>query len=83
MSESNRLLYEIAEKLNYLVRLSAIQIAEGKTPRDQIQVLSSAGFGPKDIASLLGTTSNTVSVTLSQIRKKDRRKRGHGKPRLG
>jgi hypothetical protein len=33
---------------------------------EQISLLNRAGFRPIEIAALLGTTSNTVSVQLSQ-----------------
>jgi DNA-binding CsgD family transcriptional regulator len=43
--------------------------AAGQTQKDQILALSTAGFGPKEIAELLATTSNTVNVALSTSRK--------------
>jgi|GEM_PF-634294 len=63
-------LSEISGKLDTLIRLSALSLVKGiKTQKDQIALLSDAGFQPKEIADILGTTSNTVSVTLSAIRK--------------
>jgi DNA-binding NarL/FixJ family response regulator len=40
------------------------------TQARKIEILSSVGLAPKEIAEILGTTPNTVSVTLSGIRKK-------------
>jgi transcriptional regulator len=37
--------------------------------KEQVAVLSDAGFKPKDIADILRTTSNSVSVALTAIRK--------------
>lgn len=37
---------------------------------ERIGSLSKAGLPPKEIAELLGTTSNTVSVALYQLKKK-------------
>lgn len=65
----------VANKLDTLVRLIAIGLCEGKTQKDQIALLASAGLQPKAIAEILGTTSNTVRVSLSNLRK------GKAKPR--
>ncbi len=59
----------IATKLDTLIRLVAIGLCEGKTQKDQIALLDSAGLRPKAIAEILGTTSHTVSVVLSSLRK--------------
>jgi DNA-directed RNA polymerase specialized sigma24 family protein len=37
---------------------------------DKIRMLSSIGMSPSEIADVLGTTSNSVSVTLFKLRKK-------------
>jgi len=72
MDENTRLLRAI-------VRLLAVQIAAGETPgvgreRSQkvnIKLLASAGLPASEIADLLGTTPNTVSVSLAKM-KRDR-----------
>jgi len=61
---------EILQKLNMLVKLSAAQLAKGKDFKEQVMLLSSVGLSPKDIAEVLGKTSNNVSVTLNYIKKK-------------
>jgi DNA-binding CsgD family transcriptional regulator len=39
------------------------------------------GFGPVEIARILGTTANTVNVTLHNIRKsRSAKRRGSAKP---
>jgi DNA-directed RNA polymerase specialized sigma24 family protein len=61
---------EISAKLDTLIRLSALNVVKDlKTQKEQIAVLSDADFKPKEIADILRTTSNTVSVTLTEIRK--------------
>ena len=61
---------EVSTKLDTLIRLSALNVVKDlKTQKEQIATLSDAGFQPKEIASILRTTSNTVSVTLTEIRK--------------
>ena len=71
---------EIADKLDVLIRLTAIGMFEDKTQREKIYLLSMAGLPPKDIADILGTTSNTVSVSLS-IMRKERKSTASGKKR--
>jgi len=52
-----------------LVNLLALLAVKGEKQVDQILTLSAAGFTPAEIASLLRTTANTVSVTLYQAKK--------------
>ena len=60
----------ISAKLDTLIRLSALNVIKDIKPqKEQIRTLSDAGFGPSEIADILKTSSNTVSVTLSAIRK--------------
>jgi DNA-binding CsgD family transcriptional regulator len=63
----------ISRKLDILIRLSALSSVANKAQREQIVILSNAGFQPKEIADICGTTGNTVRVTLSTIRKRRRR----------
>jgi DNA-directed RNA polymerase specialized sigma24 family protein len=67
-------LSEISKKLDVLVRLSAINVTKGLKLKQQVTVLSDAGFQPRQIADMLGTTANTVSVTLHGIRKERKEK---------
>lgn len=61
---------EITSKMDLVVRLLALNIVKNlKVQKDKIIALSSFGFGPSEIAKLLGTTSNTVNVALSEMRK--------------
>lgn len=61
---------EITAQLNRITKLLVIIATKDQKQREQIEILSRTGFQPKDIADLLGTTPNNVSVTLSDIRKK-------------
>ncbi len=61
---------ELSAKLDILIRLSALNVVKDMKPqKEQIRTLSDAGFGPSEIADILKTTSNTVNVALSAIRK--------------
>jgi DNA-binding CsgD family transcriptional regulator len=52
-----------------IVRLLAIQIRrESASQTEAILELGRAGFAPTRIASLLGTTANTVNVALAKDR---------------
>jgi len=59
----------ILTRLDMLNRLMAYSLLEGKTQNEQLYILSKAGFQPKTIAEMLGTTANTIRVQLSKIRK--------------
>ena len=58
---------EIARLLATLIRLQL------ETQADAIRELGKLGIGPKRISELLGTTPNTVTVTLSKAKKTPRR----------
>ena len=52
-----------------LENLLALLLVKGEIQTDKMWTLSCAGFGATEIARLLGTTPNTVSVALSNMRK--------------
>lgn len=54
--------------LKELVILFSILVKRGVPQSTLIREMSEAGFEPKRIAELLGTTSNTVSVTLHKTK---------------
>ncbi len=66
----------VAEKLNYVLRLLAIMATKDLKQRDQIALLNRAGLPPRDIAEIVGTSSNTVRVELVAIRKLRAQRRG-------
>jgi len=41
--------------------------------KPQIAILDKAGFGPSEIATVIGSTPNAVNVRLSEIRKETRK----------
>lgn len=60
----------IAAKLDTLIRLQATSMVERLgTQRERIAFLNKVGLGAKAIADILGTTPNTVSVTLAKMKK--------------
>jgi DNA-directed RNA polymerase specialized sigma24 family protein len=63
-------------KLDSLLRIQVVSATKGLKQGEQIALLDRAGFQPKDIAESLGTTSNTVNVALSKMRKGKSKKGG-------
>ncbi len=62
---------DILARLDLLVRLQALSMmSRFESSKEKIQFLDAAGMEPKEIADLLQTSPNTVSVTLSKARKK-------------
>jgi len=63
---------KITERLDKLIRIVALTSFSGLTMTEKIKILAQCGFKPVEIAELLGTTSNVVSVRLSEMKKKGR-----------
>jgi len=63
---------QILEQLDQIRRILAVIATKGLKQREQIAILNQAGLAPKDIADLLGTSSNTVRVELVGLRKAKR-----------
>jgi hypothetical protein len=59
----------VLEKMDQVLRVLTISITNGLKQKDQIALLNRAGFAPKAIAELIGTTQNTVNVALNALRK--------------
>jgi hypothetical protein len=59
----------LAEKLDTLIQLVCTALTENKQQKQQIRILTLAGIGPSKIAALLGTTANSVKVSISNMRK--------------
>ncbi len=59
-------LSRVEAKLDTLIRLLALTVAsDNHSLKDRAVRLQRAGLAPKEIASLLDTTRNTISVALS------------------
>lgn len=59
----------ILHELKMIKKLLAQNLLSEATQTEQISKLNSIGFQPKEIAEILGTTSNTVNVALNRLRK--------------
>ena len=59
------------DPLEEVVRLMAIDLRlRMQSQGEVIQELNRAGFGPSRIAELIGTTPNTVNVTIQKAKKR-------------
>lgn len=72
MVDENRLMIN---KLDILIKLTAVNIVQNKDFKEQVRLLSSIGLQPKEIADILGKTSNNVRVTLSTLRKEKKKRK--------
>jgi hypothetical protein len=59
-----------------LLKVLGLILVQERQQSDQIALLGRAGFRPGEIAAMLGTTPNTVSVELSNRRRARRSKKG-------
>ena len=74
------LITTLNSKLDVIIKLMVLLKVQDKSQSEQIWLLSAAGLQPKQIASIVGTTANTVRVNLFSLRKeKAKVKRVHGK----
>ncbi len=63
------------QNFDELARLLAVLIKlQMHTQSEAILEMSRSGLGPTRIAELLGTTPNTVNVTLAKAKKKENNK---------
>jgi len=60
---------QILNRLDTLIRLTVISAFQDKSKLDVIRILSDLGFANKEIASILGTSSNYVAVVRSNLKK--------------
>lgn len=59
----------ILEELQKITKLFVLSLTKDMNQTEAIAIMSKTGFQPKETAELLGTTANTVRVTLSKKRK--------------
>ncbi|WP_417492333.1 hypothetical protein [Maricaulis sp.] len=60
----------MTERLDILIRLQAQQVvSDMENQKEKVLFLHKAGLGPRVIAAILGTSANSVSVTVSKAKK--------------
>lgn len=60
---------QLSEKMDIIIKLLALNVVEGKELKNQVSILSSFGFQPKQIADMLGKTPEYMRVILHRLRK--------------
>jgi predicted transcriptional regulator len=63
---------DILKEIRQIKKLLIVLCTKGVEQKEQIRILNSVGFQPKEIAELIGITANSVSVCLTRT-KKDRK----------
>ena len=76
--QSIRKLDELGKKIDALIQVVAItsqreSMLKGKSKADQVKLLSDLGLPRTVVAWIVGTTPESVSSTMSQIRSKEKR----------
>ena len=69
----------ISKKLDAIITLLAIDKLDEKTKTESIVLLSEFGLDNATIASIVGSTSNTVAVRISEAKKAKENKPKGGK----
>lgn len=59
----------LSGKMDTIIKLLALNAVKEKELKEQVWLLSSSGFQPKDIADMLGKTPNYIRVILHGLRK--------------
>ena len=62
------------QKLEMVIKLLALRVANGRTFMEQIELLDNVGLSPVQIATCLGKTPNNIRVQLHAVRKKKSKK---------
>jgi hypothetical protein len=68
------LLNRMRRLLEILVRLNLESMRGDRSQNEMISMLDSVGCGQSEIADLLGTTANTVNVSLYKAKKRKKKK---------
>jgi DNA-binding CsgD family transcriptional regulator len=68
--DNTKLLESIEKRLGVLIALQIRELSESFSVADGVELLSRFGLSPTEIAEILDTSSNTVSVTRSRLKKR-------------
>ena len=60
---------DILKEIQQIKKILVVLCTKGLDQKEQIRILTSVGFQPKEIAELIGTTANTVRVGKTMIKK--------------
>jgi hypothetical protein len=71
-SKVEKLLEELNERIDVLIRVVGIQVGTGKSTTERARLLKMAGLDNKTIAEVLNTSSNVISVLTANLRTRRR-----------
>lgn len=75
MPETEDVLREIADSLKKIANLLALgQVSSQVQQVDKVMILNAVGYSHADAAELLGTTADTVRVTVNQEKRRASKK---------
>lgn len=66
---------ELLNEVKRTNRLLVVMATKDLSQTDKIDTLYKAGYSPKEIAEMIGTTSNTVNVTINKLKKVNTKKK--------
>ena len=72
--DTNKLLEVISKKLGVLIALNLLSMNSKAKVTENIKMLDRFGLTPTEIAEILNTSTNTVSVTRSRIKSNKNKK---------
>jgi DNA-binding NarL/FixJ family response regulator len=70
LASQERLLAELNEKLDVLIKVSSIQVGADKSTTERARLLKMAGVDNRTIADVLNTSVAVVRTLTSNLRKK-------------
>ena len=66
---------ELTQKLETLIKLTAMNSVAGKGLTEQITTLNSVGLKPAEIAEILGKPLNSVTGIISRLKRREGEKK--------
>jgi DNA-binding NarL/FixJ family response regulator len=66
--DTSRLLRQLGEKLDVLIKVISIQVGTDKSTTERARLLKMAGLDNRTIADVLNTSPNTISVLTANLR---------------
>lgn len=61
-------------RLDTIIKLMALNLVEGKNGAEAVNLLSTIGLKPNEIAEIIGIPRATVKIGVSEVGKKESRK---------
>lgn len=69
--ENNELMEKISRKMSVLISLFMEESTKKQNTTEKVSFLKRFGINSQEMAEIIGTTKNTVDVTVSNLKKKN------------